>query len=109
MGHPLQTRHHFSRYNGYWKTTIDSSIVCEIIDGVLIWTDKFPHPACKLSMGPHGTVEMELHGTAWRGVLEDGDADRLVWSDGDVWQRVENKDAHDISLQNENQTMPAMP
>lgn len=76
-------------YDGVWCSARTGEVMCEIVEGVLVWSDRYEQPMGPLRIGPGGELVMELDGAMYTAVLEDGSEDVLLWSDGDVWTRWE--------------------
>lgn len=78
---------------GKWVRTTDRAYMGEVIRGYIHWAPRYSHPPSALTVTDAGEVAVTLTGYTHTGSLEQAStsgtwAGRLLWSDGEVWQRT---------------------
>lgn len=77
----------FQKLQGTWRTDGESQLMGEIIGATIVWDKVFNLSQSKLRLAADGSFEMTLNGAVHKAKYEPG-ADRMVWSDGEVWVRA---------------------
>lgn len=77
----------FHKIQGMWRTEEDMQLMGEIRGSTVVWDKVFNLSQSKLRPAPDGGFEMILSGAKHK-AKHDTSADRLIWSDGEVWVRA---------------------
>eukprot|EP00746_Dinoflagellata_sp_MGD_P000485 gnl/MRDRNA2_/MRDRNA2_100868_c0_seq1.p1 gnl/MRDRNA2_/MRDRNA2_100868_c0~~gnl/MRDRNA2_/MRDRNA2_100868_c0_seq1.p1 ORF type:complete len:328 (-),score=61.92 gnl/MRDRNA2_/MRDRNA2_100868_c0_seq1:90-1073(-) len=76
--------HMLSLYQGCWGSIAKGTEMCEIHDGILTWIGDHPPGDTKVTVDEKGRLLMFIDGSLFMATLDDN---KVLWSDGDKWQR----------------------